>query len=361
MENAATDMPGGEGDSGGDVRRNFIGGLWHGAFLALGMALTQPTTVVAAFISDLTGSTVWVGGLSTVLTVAGALPQLFLARWIEPRPRKMPYLMLAIYLRVVSWGVLAWMIMAIGSEHPQLLTWALVGLLAVFSIGGGLGGVPYPDIIGKVIPPDRRGAFFGDRQIIAGPLAIGAAMLARHVLVHMAYPDNYALLFGLAAGSLLIASLGFWMIREPPQPSAKNRPQEWRALWPAALGGGPPPKGARGGTDTHRVQPDGDAVLRRLCASGARRARRGGRLVHPSWGAGRGAGEPPLGPPSRSTGQLADADGLCHRLGIDTIAGHRPGRFRFGEHLARHLSRGGDGQRPEPGLFQRVAGACPRR
>jgi hypothetical protein len=54
-------------------RRNFISALWHGAFLALGTSLTQPTTVIAAFVADLTGSTVWVGGLSTVLTVAGAL------------------------------------------------------------------------------------------------------------------------------------------------------------------------------------------------------------------------------------------------------------------------------------------------
>jgi len=87
-----------------EQRRNFIGGLWHGAFLALGVSLTQPTTVISAFVADLTGSTVWVGGLSTVLTIAGALPQLFVARWIEPRPRKMPYLMMAIYLRVFRLG-----------------------------------------------------------------------------------------------------------------------------------------------------------------------------------------------------------------------------------------------------------------
>ena len=99
-------------------RRNFFGALWHGAFLALGMALTQPTTVIAAFVSDLTGSTIWVGGLSTVLTVAGALPQLLVARLVEPRPRKMPFLMLAIYLRVVSWGMLAGLIYLIGASHP---------------------------------------------------------------------------------------------------------------------------------------------------------------------------------------------------------------------------------------------------
>ena len=30
-----------------EAQRNFFGGLWHGAFLALGMALTRPTTVIA--------------------------------------------------------------------------------------------------------------------------------------------------------------------------------------------------------------------------------------------------------------------------------------------------------------------------
>lgn len=76
-------------------RRNFFSALWHGVFLAVGLALTQPTTVIAAFVADLTGSTIWVGGLSTVLTVAGALPQIFVARWVERRPRKMPYLIVA--------------------------------------------------------------------------------------------------------------------------------------------------------------------------------------------------------------------------------------------------------------------------
>mgnify|MGYP006935314334 CR=1 FL=1 len=42
-------------------KRNFAGGIWHGTFLALGNSLTRPTTVISAFIAELTGSTVWVG------------------------------------------------------------------------------------------------------------------------------------------------------------------------------------------------------------------------------------------------------------------------------------------------------------
>jgi hypothetical protein len=212
-------------------RRNFLGGLWHGAFLALGMALTQPTTVIAAFVAELTGSTVWVGGLSTVLTVAAALPQLFVARWVEPRPTKMPFLLLAIYLRVASWATLAWLVYAVGDSRPDVLAWALVGLLAVFYAGGGLGNIPYTDIIGKVIPASRRGTFFGGKEALAGPLSVGAALLARRILAEVEYPDSYALLFGLAAAGLAVASLGFWLIREPRRADAPGRSQPWRAYW----------------------------------------------------------------------------------------------------------------------------------
>lgn len=68
-------------------KRNFIAGIWHGAFLALGISLTQPTTVISSFVPDLTGSTTWIGGLSTtVLTVASVLPQHFFARRTELLP-----------------------------------------------------------------------------------------------------------------------------------------------------------------------------------------------------------------------------------------------------------------------------------
>ncbi|MCD6521033.1 MAG: MFS transporter [Anaerolineae bacterium] len=214
-------------DTRAHVKRSFFGALWHGAFLALGTALTQPSTVINAFIADLTGSTSWVGGLSTVLSIASTIPQLFVARWIEPRPRKKPLLLVAIYLRTLSWGTLAWLIFFIGAAHPMLLAWTLVGLLAIFSIGGGLGGVPYTHIIGRVIPPDKRGAFFGGRQALSGPLAIGAALLAQRVLTDLPYPNNYALLFGLAALSLFIASVGFWIIPEEPEKHAKKQVSPW--------------------------------------------------------------------------------------------------------------------------------------
>ena len=218
-------------DKAATRRRNFVAGLWHGAFLALGVSFTQPTTVISAFVADLTGSTVWVGGLITILSIAGALPQLFVARWIEPQPRKMPYLLTAIYLRVFSWGALAWLIFAIGDQHPMTLAWILVGMLVIFYAGGGLGNIPYTDIIGKIIPTNRRGAFFGGIGALAGPLSVGAALAAQRILAQLNYPNSYALLFGLAAIALIIASLGFWAIREPSASVAVRDLQPWHKYW----------------------------------------------------------------------------------------------------------------------------------
>jgi MFS family permease len=64
---------------------------------------------------------------------------------------------------------------------------------------------------------------------LAGPLAVGAALLAQRLLAKTAYPTNYALLFGLAAISLLVASLGFGLIREPPRGDADGTVPSWRA------------------------------------------------------------------------------------------------------------------------------------
>ena len=208
-------------------RRNFIAGLWHGAFMTLGVSLTQPTTVISAFVADLTGSTIWVGGLMTILTVAGAIPRLFVARLIEPRPRKMPYLLIAIYPRVISWGILTWSIYIFGGHNPMALAGILVGMLVIFYAGGGLGNIPYTDIIGKIIPPNKRGAFYGGMGILAGPLSVAAAFAARQILADVPYPDNYALLFGIAAVGLAIASIGFLVIREPIVENTHQKPQSW--------------------------------------------------------------------------------------------------------------------------------------
>ena len=205
---------------------NFLGGVWHGALLAVSMALSDVTVVLPAFIFDLTGSSVWVGGLVTLLAVSGALPQIFVARFVEPMRRKRPVLLSAIYLRASSLGVLGLIIAFAGRSAPEMLIIALAVMLGLFAVFGALGNVPYTDLIGRVIPASYRGTFFASRQMIGSLFALASSALAAALLT-IPWPWNYAALFLAAALALAVSSLGIWAIREPPREERSLERQSW--------------------------------------------------------------------------------------------------------------------------------------
>lgn len=210
---------------------DFAGGVWHGGFLAAGLALADPIALLPGFIDRLTGSAVWVGGLTSLMAAATAAPQILVARFVEPLRHKKPVLLLAVYVRAAAWGALAALVALGGSQRPGVLLASLVGLLTLFALAGAVGGVPYVDLIGKVIPRHRRGLFFASRQAAGSVLGLGASVLAG-VLLTLSYPGNYAALFAVSATLLVIASLGVWVVREPP---SEVRPVEPWSVWVASL------------------------------------------------------------------------------------------------------------------------------
>ena len=64
--------------------------IWYGVSLALGVSLTQPMVAIAAFMADLTGLSIRMGGTFAMLAMTGALPQPFITRWVEPRLLRTP-------------------------------------------------------------------------------------------------------------------------------------------------------------------------------------------------------------------------------------------------------------------------------
>jgi hypothetical protein len=70
------------------------------------------------------------------------------------------------------------------------------------------------DIFGKSVLPELRKPFFSLRQAINGIVLLLAAFAAKRVLTTLDYPRNYAIMYFVAFGALLMASLGFWHLRE---------------------------------------------------------------------------------------------------------------------------------------------------
>lgn len=111
--------------------RNMLGGFIHGGFFQLGMAFSQSTSVLPAFIHALTGSSFLVGFLSTLQRIGTILPQLIFANYLESKPLKRPYLLWVIYSRSAIWAALGFTVMFIGGGHPTMVTVILLILLSV--------------------------------------------------------------------------------------------------------------------------------------------------------------------------------------------------------------------------------------
>jgi MFS family permease len=208
-----------------DYRRNFTGGLIHGVFFQLSEAFSNINTVLPSFIATLTGSTVIIGVLVVAQRLGEVVPQMFTAHLVETRRYEKPILMWIITMRWVSWALIAVVTAMFALDRPQLVLFLLVGLFAAFSMAGGVGAVVYADVFAKAIPADRRGRFIGWKQLIGYTLAIGAGWVVAWILAdseRISYPLNYALIFALAAGFLLVAFVGIVIVKEPP---STHKPQ----------------------------------------------------------------------------------------------------------------------------------------
>ncbi len=208
-------------------KRNFTLGVLNGAIFRLGLSFTDPHTVLPLFVSLLTTSKVLIGSVATIRAFGWFMPQVFIASLTEHWQKRKPIYVLGAVLRGSSFLLLFILIYSWGKKMPSFLLVSFFILYGAASLGGGLGGLPFLDIVGKVITPKHRGKFFSLRLFFGGILAIGGGLVVRYVLGHptlFPFPHNYALLFFL---TFLLTSLGmllFAFIKEPSQlPRAKKR------------------------------------------------------------------------------------------------------------------------------------------
>jgi MFS family permease len=203
------------------ARRSYLLGVINGVTFGLGESLTSPGLVLALLIRQLGGSLALVGALPALQTAGYLLPQLLVGGRLQARPYKLPIYRLFGGLRLLTWAGLAGMIFAAGALPPAAALALVVGGFALFTSLGGVTALTFQDIVAKVIPPRRRGTFFGMRQLIAGLLTFAAGgTLVRWLLGErgpLPFPANFG---ALALLSLLCFAVGigsFALVREPPQ------------------------------------------------------------------------------------------------------------------------------------------------
>jgi MFS family permease len=197
-------------------KRNFFLGVSNGVLFHFAWAFTGTSTVLPLFISRLTPSEILIGLASTLEALGWFLPQIAVAAITLHRTKQLPVYIKAAFLRGGSFLVFALLVFILGKENPSYLLVTFFFLFSLYSLGGGMAGVSFTDIVGKTIPEEKRGSFFGARKLIGGGLAALGGLLIQRILRFSDFPQNFGILFLIASGLIILALVSTCLVRETP-------------------------------------------------------------------------------------------------------------------------------------------------
>ena len=195
-------------------QHNFYAFLWHASLLAFAKNFMDVDTVLPAMLIESGGNSFHVGIMTAILLGGNRFAQLFFAPYISNKPYKKKFLLLGINSRIISILALGGIVFFMQASDASLVLLAIFFFISVFGLGGAFANVSYMDIIGKSLLEEKRKTFFSTRQVLSGVIVLVSAWLAKKVLAYESYPVNYAYMFLSGGFFLLLASLGFWSLKE---------------------------------------------------------------------------------------------------------------------------------------------------
>ncbi len=196
------------------VTRNYRAFLWHAVFLSITVTFTEVNSVIPAMILEVGGGEFHIGVVTAIMIGVPLIAQLNFAGFLHGKRRKKPYLLAGINLRVLSLGLIALTLISVTRLTTLQALLLIYAELLLFTTSGAFAGISYVDLVGKSFHGGVRQTFFTRKQLIASIGIFFSAIIARQVLHAFSFPYNYSLLFAAAAIVLLIATGGFWMVRE---------------------------------------------------------------------------------------------------------------------------------------------------
>jgi MFS family permease len=195
---------------------NFAVNVIDITFISLGLGLISRETIMPLLVSQLTDSKIAIGLIPAIYSLGFYLPQLFMANHAESLVRKMPFVALIggvlERLPYLGMGLAIW---AFADHAPSVTLIAFFVLLAITSLGTGIGTPAWLTMIGKVLPVNRRGIFFGVSGALGALMGIVGANFVGQILDTMPYPDNFTWVFVIAFIFLAISWVGLILNREP--------------------------------------------------------------------------------------------------------------------------------------------------
>ena len=184
-------------------------------FWFFGDSFIAAYTILPVFMSTLTDSPILIGLIPALEGAGWFLPQLFLAKHLEGKNRRLPIVQtLGIFDRLpyLFLAVFAFFILRL-SQNAAILLFLVIYGFKVFS--SGLVALPWQELIATVIPVSHRGRYWGLALIIGKLLGMLGAIIAGLMLSKIAYPYNYAYMFMIGFACVLISYIFLTLNIEP--------------------------------------------------------------------------------------------------------------------------------------------------
>jgi MFS family permease len=193
---------------------NFLVNVVDGGFFGMALGFASFSTVLPLFVSNLTDSAILIGLIPAIHVMGWQLPQIFTAQRVARQKRYKPMVMFfTIHERIPFLGlaVVSWFIPNIGPKVALVLTFMF---LVWQGLGGGFTATAWQSMIGKIIPKDRWGVFFGIQSAAANFLSGVGAVIAGVILENNEPTNGFTVCFLLAAGAFVISYLAIAFTRE---------------------------------------------------------------------------------------------------------------------------------------------------
>jgi MFS family permease len=199
-------------------KANFPLLIAEGTIFVVGMTFISYSTVLPAFVSALTGSSILVGLVSAARSAGWFIPQILIANYLESKPLKKPVMLLSSLASRLSLLIMAAATFFWGTTHPSIVLALFFILYFLYNLCESISAVAWVDITAKTIRPTRRGGLFSIMQLMGSLMGLGAGVVIRYILDHpgLEFPVNYSLVFFTALIVFAINYLLIIRLREPP-------------------------------------------------------------------------------------------------------------------------------------------------
>ncbi len=203
-------------------RRNFRLGVLNGLFFTTAETLINPGLVLVAFVGALTQSPLLIGLVSPLRDGGWYLPQLWVSGYLQSRPLKLELYRRAAIVRIIAWAAMALAVLLV--RDPGWLLASFFAAFTVYSLASGFAGLPFLEIVGKTVPPQRRTSFFAWRLTTGGLTAIIASSIVRWALSSSSpfgFMESIGFLMGAGWLLAIFGLISFGLVIEPPDESVR--------------------------------------------------------------------------------------------------------------------------------------------